>query len=66
VCARHPQRVLSLVFQEMLLPGFGLEEWGAVSPGEAGDASLACGVLLQVRDVPELLITGREREYVMY
>jgi pimeloyl-ACP methyl ester carboxylesterase len=25
VCARYPQRVLSFVFQEMLLSGFGLE-----------------------------------------
>ena len=27
LAARHQDRVLSLVFQEMLLPGFGLEEW---------------------------------------
>lgn len=27
LAARYPERVLSLVFQEMLLPGFGLEEW---------------------------------------
>jgi hypothetical protein len=27
LAARYRDRVLSLVFQEMLLPGFGLEEW---------------------------------------
>jgi pimeloyl-ACP methyl ester carboxylesterase len=26
VCALHSERILSLAFQEMLLPGFGLEE----------------------------------------
>lgn len=32
VAARYPERVTSLVFQEMLLPGFGLEEWAQFNP----------------------------------
>jgi pimeloyl-ACP methyl ester carboxylesterase len=31
IAARYRDRVLSLVFQEMLLPGFGLEEWVGLS-----------------------------------
>jgi len=31
VAAKHPERVLSLIFQEMLLPGMGLEEWATFS-----------------------------------
>ena len=27
VAARHPSRVISLIYQEMLLPSMGLEEW---------------------------------------
>jgi hypothetical protein len=57
--------VLSLVFQEMLLPGFGLEEWAQFHP-ERPETHLWHVAFYYVRDVPELLITGREREYVMY
>ncbi len=32
VAARYPKRVISLIFQEMLLPGFGLEEWAQFNP----------------------------------
>jgi len=32
VAARYPERVLSLIFQEMLLPGFGLEDWAQFNP----------------------------------
>ena len=31
LASRYRERVLSLVFQEMLLPGFGLEEWVRLS-----------------------------------
>jgi hypothetical protein len=50
------------VFQEILLPGFGLEEWAQLSP-ERPETHLWHVAFYYVRDVPELLITGREREY---
>jgi hypothetical protein len=50
------------VFQEMLLPGFGLEEWAQFNP-ERPETHLWHVAFYYVRDVPELLITGREREY---
>jgi len=62
VAARYPDRVLSLVFQEMLLPGMGLEEWATFNPSKP-ETHLWHVAFYYVRDVPELLITGREREY---
>jgi pimeloyl-ACP methyl ester carboxylesterase len=62
VAARHPQRVLSLIYQEMLLPGMGLEEWATFNPKKP-ETHLWHVAFYYVRDVPELLITGREREY---
>jgi pimeloyl-ACP methyl ester carboxylesterase len=62
VAARYPSRVQSLVFQEMLLPGFGLEEWAQFNP-QRPETYLWHVAFYQVRDVPELLITGKEREY---
>jgi pimeloyl-ACP methyl ester carboxylesterase len=62
VAARHRERVLSLVFQEMLLPGFGLEEWASFNP-QRPETHLWHVAFYYVRDVPELLITGKEREY---
>lgn len=62
VAARYPDRVLSLVFQEMLLPGFGLEEWAQFNP-QRPETHLWHVAFYYVRDVPELLIRGREREY---
>lgn len=62
VAARYPDRVLSLIFQEMLLPGMGLEEWATFNP-QKPDTHLWHVAFYYVRDVPELLITGREREY---
>jgi pimeloyl-ACP methyl ester carboxylesterase len=62
VAARHSSRVQSLVFQEMLLPGFGLEEWAQFNP-QRPETHLWHVAFYHVRDVPELLITGREREY---
>lgn len=62
VAARYPHRILSLIFQEMLLPGFGLEEWTHFDK-DRPETHLWHAAFYQVRDVPELLITGREREY---
>ena len=62
VAARDPHRVKSLIFQEMLLPGMGLEGWATFNP-ERPETHLWHVAFYHVRDVPELLITGREREY---
>jgi pimeloyl-ACP methyl ester carboxylesterase len=62
LAARYPDRVLSLIFQEMLLPGFGLEDWAQFHP-DRPETHLWHVSFYHVRDVPELLITGREREY---
>lgn len=62
LAARHPERVLSMVFQEMLLPGFGLEEWATFNASRP-ETHLWHVAFYSVRDVPELLITGREGEY---
>ncbi|KAK4984756.1 hypothetical protein LTR66_008379 [Elasticomyces elasticus] len=62
LAARHPKHVKSLIFQEMLLPGFGLEEWATFN-AERPETHLWHVSFYAVRDVPELLITGREREY---
>lgn len=62
VAARHPDRVIKLVFQEMLLPGFGLETW-AHFDARKPETHLWHVSFYSVRDVPEMLITGREREY---
>lgn len=62
VAARYPDRVLSLIFQEMLLPGFGLEDWAQFRPARP-ETHLWHVSFYYVRDVPEMLLTGREREY---
>lgn len=62
LAVRHPTRVRSLIFQEMLLPGFGLEDWAQFCPEQPRPHLWQVG-LYAVPDVPELLIPGREREY---
>ncbi|KAK4687556.1 hypothetical protein P7C73_g2566, partial [Tremellales sp. Uapishka_1] len=62
VAARHSEKVLSLIYQEMLLPGLGLEEWATFNPNKP-ETHLWHVAFYYVRDVPELLISGREREY---
>lgn len=50
------------MFQEILLPGFGLEKLAQFDP-ERPKTDLCHVVFYYVRDVPELLIMRREREY---
>jgi len=61
VTARHPSRVLALVFQEMLLPGIGLEDW-AHFQADRPETHLWYVAFYSMRDVPEFLVAGRERE----
>ncbi len=67
VAAQCPERVRQLVYQEMTLPGYGFEDRSFLTRENVG-----AGVWLwhinfySVPDIPELLITGKEREYFSY
>ncbi len=55
----HPEDVLSLTAIEMGLPGFGLEALADVTRGGAWHIGV-----LAAPGIPELLLTGREREFL--
>jgi pimeloyl-ACP methyl ester carboxylesterase len=55
----HPDDVLSLTAIEMGLPGFGLEALADVTHGGAWHIGV-----LAAPGIPELLLTGREREFL--
>ncbi|MFD4556856.1 alpha/beta fold hydrolase [Streptomyces sp. NPDC058469] len=55
----HPQDVLSLTAIEMGLPGFGLEALADVAHGGAWHIGV-----LAAPGIPELLLAGREREFL--
>src|SRR6202045_960184 len=59
LAATHPQDVLSLTAIEMGLPGFGLEMLADVTNG----GTWHIGVLA-APGIPEMLLTGREREFL--
>lgn len=62
LAADHRDRVKKLSFGEMLLPGFGLEEWSFLRADNVSSNHFLWHVgFFHVRDFPELLITGRER-----
>ncbi|GAA1635226.1 alpha/beta fold hydrolase [Actinoplanes couchii] len=59
LAAGHPEDVLSLTAIEMGLPGFGLEALADITRGGAWHIGV-----LAAPGVPELLLTGREREFL--
>jgi pimeloyl-ACP methyl ester carboxylesterase len=59
LAATHPDNVLSFTAIEMGLPGFGLEMLADVTHG----GSWHIGVLA-APNIPEMLLTGREREFL--
>jgi len=62
--AQYPERVKKLVYQEMLLPGFGLEEWSHLTTENVKTNHWIWHInFYNVRDFPELLISGREKAY---
>jgi pimeloyl-ACP methyl ester carboxylesterase len=64
---RHPDRVQALVFAEALMPGFGFEDHSFLTE-ENTDGGLFLwhlGFYFQP-DVPEMLISGHERELITY
>ncbi|MCB5912108.1 alpha/beta fold hydrolase [Streptomyces pinistramenti] len=65
LAARHPGHVRQLVYQEAYLAGFGWEEMTHLSAERvaAGQWIHHIGFFFQP-DVPEMLITGRERQFI--
>ena len=62
LAASHPHRVRKLSYGEMLLPGFGLEEWSYLTAENVLSNHFLWHIsFFHVRDFPELLITGREK-----
>jgi pimeloyl-ACP methyl ester carboxylesterase len=67
VAAQWPERVKKLVYQEMILPGFGLEDYSFLTRENVSTYVWLWHInFYSVPDFPELLITGREREYFNY
>ena len=67
VAAQYPERVKKLVYQEMILPGFGLEDYSFLTRENVSTYVWLWHInFYSVPDFPEFLITGREREYFNY
>ncbi len=67
LAARHRENVNALVFAEALFPGFGFEDHTALTHENAASGMHLwhLGFYFQP-DVPEMLITGHERELITY
>lgn len=64
VAAQYPERVKKLIYQEMALPGYGLEDYSFLTKENVESYVWLWHInFYSVRDFPELLITGKEREY---
>ncbi|UPG94554.1 alpha/beta fold hydrolase [Luteibacter aegosomatissinici] len=72
LAAMQPARVETLSFGEMLLPGLGFEKWTHFTPEHLSARSRGEGIWLWhppffwLPHIPEMLITGREREFWEY
>jgi pimeloyl-ACP methyl ester carboxylesterase len=72
VAAKFPGRVKTLSFGEMLLPSLGFEEWTFFTPDHIKARSERRGIWLWhppffwLPHIPEMLITGKEREFWEY
>lgn len=64
LAAAYPERVERLVFQEMILPGFGLEERSHLTAENVRTGLWLWHIgFYSVPGYPEFLISGREKEY---
>lgn len=64
VAASFPERVTKLSYGEMLLPGFGLEDWSFLKAENVKSDHFLWHVgFFHVPDFPEMLITGREEVF---
>ena len=67
LAANHPDRVKKLIYQEMILPGYGLEDYSFLTEENVSTYVWLWHInFYNVPDFPELLITGKEREYFTY
>lgn len=61
---KYQERVKKFVYAEMLLPGFGLEDWSHLTEENVRTNHWIWHInFYNVRDFPELLISGREMLY---
>ncbi len=63
LAAAHPGLVSHYAAIETVLPGFGLEELADISQGQRQAWWMNLG---SIREVPEWLVSGREREFLSY
>lgn len=72
LAATRPEQVVALSFAEMMLSGFGLEERSFFTEANVAEAAERKGVwewhipFFFKSDVPELLISGKEKEFWGY
>ena len=67
LAANPPDRVQQLVYQEMILPGFGLEDYSFLTPDNVRSYVWLWHInFYSVPEFPEMLISGHEREYFSY
>ena len=67
VAAQHPDRVTQLVYQEMILSGFGLEDYSFLTSQNVNSYVWLWHInFYAVPEFPEMLICGHEREYFSY
>jgi pimeloyl-ACP methyl ester carboxylesterase len=72
IAAKYPERVKTLSFGEMLLPSLGFEEWTYFTPEHINARSKRQGIWLWhppffwLPHIPEMLITGKDREFWEY
>ena len=64
LAASYPERVRKLCYCEMLLPGYGLEDWARLEKDNVfSNHWLWHIVFFAVPDFPEFLIQGKEKEF---
>jgi pimeloyl-ACP methyl ester carboxylesterase len=67
LAAQHPDRVTQLVYQEMILSGFGLEDYSFLTTENVASYVWLWHInFYAVPEFPEMLISGHEREYFSY
>jgi pimeloyl-ACP methyl ester carboxylesterase len=67
VAAQYPNRVRKLVYQEMILPGYGLEDYSFLTKENVSSFVWLWHInFYSVPEFPELLISGKEYEYFSY
>lgn len=64
LAADHPEMVKKLSYAEMLLPGFGLEDWGHLTEANVHSGHWLWHIsFFHLREYPEFLVEGRERQF---